>query len=123
MVVEGAAGSGKTRLVEAAAAEARRQGFRVVSLPDGADCASTVIDVLDDAARGRPVVIVDDRHPIGSDRAALITSIVSCNVSELPVLALVTQTAPPGHIERSAWVPSPTGRPRACAFVRSVPVQ
>jgi hypothetical protein len=100
MVVEGAPGSGKTRLVREAAAEARRQDFRVVWLPPRGDGASAVVEAaLDDAARGQPVVIVGDAIDHGSsDSLACIAG----DLWRLPVLALVTKTASPVPVDERA---------------------
>ena len=97
MVVEGAPGSGRTRLVREAAAQARQLDFRVVWLPERADVASSVTAAaLDDAARGRPVVIVDDEEPSASFPS------IGIDLSRMPVLVLLTRAAVDDHAGEAA---------------------
>ena len=89
VVVEGDPGSGRTRLVREAVAEARQMDFRVVWLPDRPDVAASIVAAaVADAARGRPLVIVNDHGPPVSFMA------LGVDVSRLPVLAIVTETVP-----------------------------
>jgi hypothetical protein len=97
VVVEGAPGSGRTRLVREAAAQARQLDFRVVWLPEHTDVASSVTAAaLDDAARGRPVVIVDDEEPSASFPS------IGIDLSRMPVLVLLTRTAVDDHAGEAA---------------------
>jgi hypothetical protein len=100
VVIEGAPGIGKTRLVREAATEARRQGLRVVWLAPGSD-DSIIEAALNDATSGRPVVLIDDSHAIGEGRRPGLIAIAD-DLSSMPVLVLVTRTEPPGRIERYA---------------------
>ena len=90
VIVEGAPGSGRTRLVHEAAAEARRLGFRVICLGGGGEGELALVDsALNDAARGRPMLLVDDTNAGLSGRMTRATAVLS----GLPVAALVTTTA------------------------------
>ena len=103
VVLEGAPGSGKTRLVRAIAAEARSQGMRVVWLPsDGGAIAITA--ALTDAAAGCALLIVDDGHARGAARAASLVAFGG-DVAGLPVLALTTKTELPSRAEQDVWGP------------------
>ena len=103
VVVNGAPGSGRTRLVHEAAALAREQGMQVVWLPNDGDGGATVIEeVLRTASRSGVVLVADDGPVVDGVRFALLASIARV-LRSLPVLALVTRTELAGLLDRSDW--------------------
>ena len=115
VVVQGDPGSGRTRLVREVAAEAHRMDFRIVWLPDSPDIASSIMTAaVDDAARGRPVVVVNDQGPPVS------ISDLGVDVVRLPVLAIVTETAPSAFVGEQ---PEEVGSERHVTRVRIRPLR
>jgi hypothetical protein len=101
VIVEGGPGSGRTRLVQEAAAEGRRLGLRVVWLPDHTDRGSAVLEaVIDDAGQGRPVVVVDDAPD--RDRSDRLSALAG-TVGRLPVVAIVTAGGSAGSAIGASW--------------------